>query len=134
MMIVATSFGVFAVRKSVNNERMTDVFRGGQRVAVVAADWWNKDAIVNAIESKKDEILAKMNKSSKEKDDIIADLKNRIQILENEQNKVNVNSDNVIEVLECANNVLKTRPDAKMRGFVCSRLSQVINKLNEEMI
>ena len=133
-MIVATSFGVFAVRKSVNNERMTDVFRGGQRVAVVAADWWNKDAIVNAIESKKDEILANMNKSSKEKDDIIADLKNRIQILENEQNKVNVNSDNVIEVLECANNVLKTRQDAKMRGFVCSRLSQVINKLNEEMI
>ena len=133
-MSVSTSFGVFAVRKSVNNERMTDVFRSGQRVAVVAADWWNKDAIVNAIESKKDEILANMNKSSKEKDNIIADLKNRIQILENEQNKVNVNSDNVIEVLECANNVLKTRPDAKMRGFVCSRLSQIINKLNEEMI
>ena len=80
--------------------------------------------------------LIKADGSSKrqEKDNIIADLKNRIQILENEQNKVNVNSDNVIEVLECANNVLKTRPDAKMRGFVCSRLSQVINKLNEEMI
>lgn len=133
-MNVATSFGVFEVRKSVNNEKMTDVLHGGQRVAVIAADWWNKDAIVNAIESKKNEILTNMNKSSQEKDNVIADLKNRIQILENEQNKVNVTSNNVLEVLECANNILKTRPDAKMRGFVCSRLSQVINKLNEEML
>lgn len=133
-MSVATSFGVFEVRKSVNNVKMTDVLHGGQRVAVIAADWWNKDAIVNAIESKKNEILANMNKASQEKNNIIADLKNRIQILENEQNKVNVTSNNVLEVLECANNVLKTRPDAKMRGFVCSRLSQVINKLNEETL
>lgn len=134
-MNVATKIGVFEVRKSDNNAKLTDVYHGNQRLATINAEWWNKDAIVNAIEANKSVILANMGNVSKEKDEIIADLRNRIQILESEHNKVNVNPLNVVEVLETANNVLKSSiTDNKKRGFVCSRLSQITNKLWEDLL
>lgn len=137
-MNVATSLGVFEVRKSNNNNNFTEVYYGKKCVACIKADWWNKDAIIAEIEKEKDTILAQMKNVGNiaEKDVEIASLKNRINILESEQNKVNVSYSNVVEVLEKANNVLADtfKQNAKKRGFVCSRLSQVINKVYEDFL
>lgn len=62
---------------------------------------------------------------------IINALTEKVVRLENElANKFEINRDNILTILEKTNELLHDSiKDKTYRGFVCSRLTQVINKL-----
>lgn len=102
---IVTSKGLFNIVENESNKQYTDVYKDGQRIATVRAYWWNADEVEKAID--------------------------KLDIESNEQPKVN--GGNVCSMIEEANKLLREMlKDNNERGFVCSRLSQVVNKLKNK--
>lgn len=121
------------------------IYNGDNKVLDIAnVNWWDKDAIENAMYAK-ESLIKERNKDyrdvkieslkqsieamKKVHENEINKWKERYRVLSESKNNISINDRNVVEVLETANNVLKNISDKKDRGFVCSRVSQVINKL-----
>ena len=76
------------------------------------ANWWDKDEVRNVIESN----IGLINK----------------RIAAKSQTKVTINSiKDASNILQEVNEYVKVQLDGKEKGFVTSRLTQIINKLNE---
>lgn len=128
-MNISVKFGTFNVVENKSNNGVS-LYNGDRKVIDLPnVNWWDKDAVERLMYDNE----AKIRENDKDpKDALIERLNERIIILENEQNKINVNESNIIELLETANNVVKESiSDAKDRGFCSSRISQVVNKLQK---
>lgn len=128
-MNISVKFGTYNVVENKSNNGVS-LYNGDRKVIDLPnVNWWDKDAVERLMYDNE----AKIRENDKDpKDALIERLNERIIILENEQNKINVNESNIIELLETANNVVKESiSDAKDRGFCCSRISQVVNKLQK---
>lgn len=145
-MNISVKFGTFNVVENKGNNGIS-VFNGNNKVLDIAnVHWWDKDAIEKALYSKEE--LIKEN-CKDVKDGEIESLKQAIEAMkkvhENEVNKLkekyrvlsesktnlSINDGNVVEVLETVNSKISCALiDTKARGFICSRLTQVINKLH----
>lgn len=143
-MNISVKFGTFNVVENKENNGIS-IYNGDNKVLDIAhVNWWDKDAIENAMYAK-ESLIKERNKDyrdvkieslnqaieamKKVHENEINKLKERYRVLTESKNNISINDRNVVEVLETANNVLKNISDKKDRGFVCSRISQVINKL-----
>lgn len=143
-MNISVKFGTFNVVENKENNGIS-IYNGDNKVLDIAnVNWWNKDAIENAMYAK-ESLIKERNKDyrdvkieslnqaieamKKVHENEINKLKERYRVLAESKNNISINDRNVVEVLETANNVLKNISDKKDRGFVCSRISQVINRL-----
>lgn len=145
-MNISVKFGTFNVVENKENNGIS-IYNGDNKVLDIAnINWWDKDAIENAIYAKeslikecnkdyRDVKIESLNQAIEAMEKIheneINKWKERYRVLAESKNNISINDENVVEVLETANNnVLKNIADAKVRGFVCSRVSQVINRLH----
>lgn len=144
-MNISVKFGTFNVVENKDNNGIS-IYNGDNKVLDIAnVNWWDKDAIENVMYAKENLIKAN-NKDKKDKkieslnqaieamkkvhENEINKLKEKYRILTESKNNISINDENVVEVLQTANNVLKNIPDKKDREFICSRVSQVINRLH----
>lgn len=143
-MNISVKFGTFNVIENKDNNGIS-IFNGNHKVVDIAnVNWWDKDAIEKAMYAKeslikernkdyRDVKIESLNQTIEALEKIhekeINNWKERYRVLKESKNNISINDGNVVEVLETANNVLKNISDKKDRGFVCSRVSQVINKL-----
>lgn len=144
-MNISVKFGTFNVVENKENNGIS-IYNGDNKIMDIAnVNWWDKDAIENVMYAKESLIKAN-NKDKKDKkieslnqaieamkkvhENEINKLKEKYRILTESKNNISINEENVVEVLETANNVLKNIPDKKDREFICSRVSQVINRLH----
>lgn len=144
-MNISVKFGTFNVVENKENNGIS-IYNGDNKVMDIAnVNWWDKDAIENVMYAKESLIKAN-NKDKKDKkieslnqaieamkkvhENEINKLKEKYRILTESKNNISINDENVVEVLETANNVLKNIPDTKDREFICSRVAQVINRLH----
>ena len=143
-MNISVKFGTFNVVENKENNGIS-IYNGDNKVLDIAnVNWWDKDAIENAMYAKeslikernkdyRDVKIESLNQAIEAMEKIheneINKWKERYRVLAESQNNISINDRNVVEVLETTNNVLKNISDKKDRGFVCSRVSQVINKL-----
>ena len=143
-MNISVKFGTFNVVENKDNNGIS-IYNGDNKVLDIAnVNWWDKDAIENAMyakeslikvnnKDKKDKKIESLNQAieamKKVHENEINKLKEKYRILTESKNNISINEENVVEVLETANNVLKNIPDKKDREFICSRVSQVINRL-----
>ena len=145
-MNISVKFGTFNVVENKENNGIS-IYNGDNKVLDIAnINWWDKDAIENAMYAKeslikernkdyRDVKIESLNQAIEAMEKIheneINKWKERYRVLAESKNNISINDGNVVEVLETANNnVLKNIADAKVRGFVCSRVSQVINRLH----
>ena len=145
-MNISVKFGTFNVVENKENNGIS-IYNGDNKVLDIAnINWWDKDAIENAMYAKeslikernkdyRDVKIESLNQAIEAMEKIheneINKWKERYRVLTESKNNISINDENVVEVLETANNnVLKNIADAKVRGFVCSRVSQVINRLH----
>lgn len=144
-MNISVKFGTFNVVENKENNGIS-IYNGDNKVLDIAnINWWDKDAIENAMYAKeslikernknyRDVKIESLNKAIDAMEKIyeneIKKWKDRYRVLAESKNNISINDENVVEVLETANNVLKNISDKKDRGFVCSRVSQVINRLH----
>lgn len=143
-MNISVKFGTFNVVENKENNGIS-IFNGNHKVVDIAnVNWWDKDAIEKAMYAK-ESLIKERNKDYRDvkieslnqaieamkkiHENEINKWKERYRVLAESKNSISINDGNVVEVLETANNVLKNIADKKDRGFVCSRVSQVINKL-----
>lgn len=143
-MNISVKFGTFNVVENKENNGIS-IYNGDNKVLYIAnVNWWDKDAIEGAMYAK-ESLIKERNKDyrdvkieslnqaieamKKVHENEINKLKERYRVLAESKNNITINDANVVEVLETANNVLKNISNKKDRGFVCSRVSQVINKL-----
>lgn len=144
-MNISVKFGTFNVVENKENNGIS-IYNGNNKVLDIAnVNWWDKDAIENAMYAK-ESLIKERNKDyrdvkieslnqaieamKKVHENEINKLKEKYRVLAESKNNITINDANVVEVLETANNVLKNISNKKDRGFVCSRVSQVINKLH----
>lgn len=144
-MNISVKFGTFNVIENKENNGIS-IYNGDNKVLDIAnVNWWDKDAIENAMYAK-ESLIKERNKDyrdvkieslkqsieamKKVHENEINKLKEKYRVLAESKNNITINDANVVEVLETANNVLKNISNKKDRGFVCSRVSQVINKLH----
>lgn len=144
-MNISVKFGTFNVVENKENNGIS-IYNGDNKVLDIAnVNWWDKDAIENAMYAK-ESLIKERNKDyrdvkiesikqsieamKKVHENEINKLKEKYRVLAESKNNITINDANVVEVLETANNVLKNISNKKDRGFVCSRVSQVINKLH----
>lgn len=128
-MNISVKFGTFNVVENKDNNGIS-IYNGNNKVLDIAnINWWDKDAIENAMYAKESLIKEAVEAMEKIHENEINKWKERYRVLSESKNNISINDGNVVEVLETANNVLKNISDKKDRGFVCSRVSQVINKL-----
>lgn len=115
MVTINTNFGSFSVveNKSINGVKV--IRHDDVSINIPNVPYWDKDTITNKIYEKKDVIMSlpkvdtptpSVNTSNSE-----------------------VKQDNVVTLLEKVNSELQNIEDKKERGFVCSRITQVVNKL-----
>lgn len=143
-MNISVKFGTFNVVENKDNNGIS-IFNGNHKIVDIAnVNWWDKDAIEKAMYAK-ESLIKERSKDDKDKkieslnqaieamkkvhENEINKLKEKYRILTESKNNISINDENVVEVLETANNVLKNIPDKKDREFICSRVSQVINRL-----
>ena len=107
-LVVSTSFGNFEYGYTENN---IFVYTKSSPVAITNVPYWDKDAVVKAIEDN----IERINKA------------NRIENTTQEVNTENV-SEIIESIKEFANNKIS---DNKAKGFITSRLTQIENKLKE---
>lgn len=146
-MDITVKFGAYNVVENKANDGIT-LYKGDRKICDISnVHWWDKDAIerlmyaneeriLSAEKALHDNLVAKVSKEFEEELSTARSeneqLKLRIAELEQATNKTEVNTSNVLDVLRSANEVLKNETaDAKLRGFLCSRISQVTNKLAE---
>lgn len=144
-MNISVKFGTFNVVENKENNGIS-IYNGDNKVLDIAnVNWWDKDAIEGAMYAK-ESLIKERNKdyrdvkieSLKQSIDAMEKIheneinkwKERYRVLAESKNNITINDANVVEVLETVNNVLKNISNKKDRGFVCSRVSQVINKLH----
>lgn len=129
-MTVTVNFGTYNVVENRSNNGVS-LYKGERKVCDISnVHWWDKDNIERLMYSNKERIL---QADQDPKDKAIQDLQKKVSELEYTNKQVEITSNNVLEFLSKANEVLKDNiSDAKIRGFVCSRLSQVTNKLKEQ--
>lgn len=144
-MNISVKFGTFNVVENKENNGIS-IYNGDNKVLDIAnVNWWDKDAIEGAMYAK-ESLIKERNKDyrdvkieslnqaieamKKVHENEINKLKEKYRVLAESKNNITINDANVVEVLETANNVLKNISNKKDRGFVCSRVSQVINKLH----
>ena len=145
-MNISVKFGTFNVVENKENNGIS-IYNGDNKVLDIAnVNWWDKDAIENAMYAK-ESLIKERNKDYRDvkieslnqaieamkkiHENEINKWKEKYRVLTESKNNISINDENVVEVLETANNnVLKNIADAKVRGFVCSRVSQVINRLH----
>ena len=128
-MNISVKFGTFNVVENKDNNGIS-IYNGDNKVLDIAnINWWDKDAIENAMYAKESLIKEAVEAMEKIHENEINKWKERYRVLAESKNNISINDGNVVEVLETANNVLKNISDKKDREFVCSRVSQVINKL-----
>lgn len=144
-MNISVKFGTFNVVENKENNGIS-IYNGDNKVLDIAnVNWWDKDAIENAMYAK-ESLIKERNKDyrdvkieslkqsieamKKVHENEINKLKEKYRVLAESKNNITINDANVVEVLETANNVLKNISNKKDREFVCSRVSQVINKLH----
>ena len=143
-MNISVKFGTFNVVENKDNNGIS-IYNGDNKVLDIAnVNWWDKDAIENAMyakeslikvnnKDKKDKKIESLNQAieamKKVHENEINKLKEKYRILTESKNNISINEENVVEVLETANNVLKNIPDKNDREFICCRVSQVINRL-----
>ena len=143
-MNISVKYGTFNVVENKDNNGIS-IYNGDNKVLDIAnINWWDKDAIENAMYAK-ESLIKERNKNYRDvkneslnqtveamkkiHENEINKWKERYRVLAESKNNISINDGNVVEVLETANNVLKNISDKKDREFVCSRVSQVINKL-----
>lgn len=128
-MRIRTSIGVFHVTRNDKLNGITLYTEEGNFVKDMAnVPYWDKNKIfarIYAEEKTINENIADPNST------IINALTEKVVRLENElANKFEINRDNILTILEKTNELLHDSiKDKTYRGFVCSRLTQVINKL-----
>ena len=144
-MNISVKFGTFNVVENKDNNGIS-IFNGNHKIVDIAnVNWWDKDAIEKAMYAKEN-LIKERSKDDKDKkieslnqvieamkkvhENEINKLKEKYRILTESKNNISINDENVVEVLATANNVLKNIPDKKDREFICSRVSQVINRLH----
>lgn len=144
-MNISVKFGTFNVVENKENNGIS-IYNGDNKVLDIAnVNWWDKDAIEGAMYAK-ESLIKERNKDyrdvkieslnqaieamKKVHENEINKLKEKYRVLAESKNNITINDANVVEVLETANNVLKNISNKRDRGFVCSRVSQVINKLH----
>ncbi len=159
MMNVNVKFGSYNV---VKNETIhgVSIYNGNRKVVDAAnINWWNKDEIENWMYSheslirekdkdEKDILIESLKKTISDNEskhaeyvndmrnhyqNIVKDLQKSIGVMK--ENGIEIDSSNVVSVLQKANDCLRgSITDAKERGFVCSRMMQVINRINERSL
>ena len=145
-MNISVKFGTFNVVENKGNNGIS-VFNGNNKVLDIAnVHWWDKDAIEKALYSKEELIkernkdyrdakIESLNKAIEAMEKIheneINKWKERYRVLAESKNNISINDGNVVEALETVNSKISCALiDTKARGFICSRLTQVINKLH----
>lgn len=106
--VINVSYGSFNV---VECENGSNLFYGDTKVFHCECPWWDKDGITDLLMKYEELVKSKMHCTD----------------------TFEINKDNVKEVIVKANNVLsEVITDKQIKGFICSRLTQVINKMNSE--
>lgn len=115
MVTISTNFGTFSVVENKNINGIKVVRPGYVGLNIPDVAYWDKDTITKKIYEKKDTIMSlpkvdtptpSVNPSHSE-----------------------VQQDNLVAILNQVNSKLQNIEDKKERGFVCSRITQVVNKL-----
>lgn len=129
-MTVTVKFGTYNVVENKSNNGVS-LYKGERKICDISnVHWWDKDAIERLMYANEERII---QADQDPKDKAIQDLQKKVSELEHLNKQTEVTSNNVLEILSKANEVLKNDiSDAKTRGFLCSRLSQVTNKLKEQ--
>lgn len=115
MVTINTNFGSFSVveNKSINGVKV--IRHDNVSINIPNVPYWDKDTITKKIYDKKDELM------SLPKVGVPAPSANPATL--------EVKQDNVVTLLEKVNSELQNIEDKKERSFVCSRITQVVNKL-----
>lgn len=115
MVTISTNFGTFSVVENKNINGIKVVRPGYVGLNIPDVAYWDKDTITKKIYDKKDELMSlpKVGVPAPSADPATLEVK----------------QDNVVTLLEKVNSKLQNIEDKKERGFVCSRITQVVNKL-----
>ena len=145
-MNISVKFGTFNVVENKENNGIS-IYNGDNKVLDIAnVNWWDKDAIENAMYAK-ESLIKERNKDyrdvkieslnqaieamKKVHENEVNKLKEKYRVLSESKTNISINNGNVVEVLETVNSKISSALiDTKARGFICSRLTQVINKLH----